>query len=95
MAETMVGLFATSKAGHDKDEVYVIVSEECEYVFLCDGRLKKISNPKKKKKKHIQIISHQTDEKLQSKLVNKEAVLDEEIKFAIKGYKKASQGALG
>ena len=52
----MIGELATSKAGHDKDRLYMIVGEEGECVFLCDGRLRGVEHPKKKKKKHIQII---------------------------------------
>ena len=52
----MLGEFATSKAGHDKDRLYLIVGEEGECVYLCDGRLRGVEHPKKKKKKHIQII---------------------------------------
>lgn len=52
----MIGELATSKAGHDKDRLYMIVGEEGEYVYLCDGRLRGVEHPKKKKKKHIQII---------------------------------------
>lgn len=52
----MIGELATSKAGHDKDRLYMIVGEEGECVYLCDGRLRGVDHPKKKKKKHIQII---------------------------------------
>lgn len=52
----MIGELATSKAGHDKDRLYMIVGEEGECVSLCDGRLRGVEHPKKKKKKHIQII---------------------------------------
>ena len=52
----MIGELATSKAGHDKDRLYMIVGEEGECVYLCDGRLRCVEHPKKKKKKHIQII---------------------------------------
>ena len=31
----MLGEFATSKAGHDKDRLYMIVGEEEEWVYLC------------------------------------------------------------
>ena len=36
----MIGELATSKAGHDKDRLYMIVGEEGECVYLCDGRLR-------------------------------------------------------
>ncbi len=29
----MVGMLATSRAGHDKDTTYVIIREEKEYVY--------------------------------------------------------------
>ena len=51
-----VGMLAKSKAGHDKGHVYVIMKEENAYVYLVDGCLKTLEHPKKKKKKHVQII---------------------------------------
>ena len=52
----MIGELATSKTGHDKGRLYLIVKEDDENVYLCDGRLRSVNNLKKKKKKHIQII---------------------------------------
>ncbi len=56
MEERITGLLATSKAGHDKDSVYVIVREEGEYVYLADGAGRTAERPKRKNKKHIQPI---------------------------------------
>lgn len=80
----MVGKFATSKAGHDKECLYVIVAEEADFVYLCDGEYKTIDKPKKKRKKHIQIIGHTVEKELFTKLQNHEKVMDEQIKYAIK-----------
>ena len=44
-----IGCFATSLAGHDHNNVYIIVDADDEYVYLADGKLKKVDNPKKKK----------------------------------------------
>ncbi len=52
----MVGILAMSKAGHDKGTLYVIIREEGEYVYLADGRIRTADRPKKKNKKHVQII---------------------------------------
>ena len=82
----MTGKFAKSKAGHDKLKVYVIIKEEEEYVYLADGIYKTMGKPKKKSKKHIQIITKGQDANLTKKLLNKEQVSDEEIKRAIKIY---------
>ena len=46
----MKGMFATSKAGHDKGKLYIIMEEEDEYVYLSDGRLRTVDKLKKKKK---------------------------------------------
>ena len=56
MVIIMVGMLASSKAGHDKNTVYVIIKEESEYIYLVDGKSRTLAKPKKKNKKHIQII---------------------------------------
>ena len=83
----MVGQFATSKAGHDKDTLYVIVAEEGDFVELSDGRLKPVENPKRKKRKHIQPINETVDEELLQALKQKN-IANEQIKYALKQYKK-------
>lgn len=82
----MVGNLAVSLAGHDKNQIYIIIREDDEYVYLCDGRLKKLESPKRKNKKHIQIIKKGMDMELAAKLANSEPVRDEEIKRTIKLY---------
>lgn len=42
------GMLAKSLAGHDKGKVYVIVDLDDTYVYLVDGELRKLDNPKKK-----------------------------------------------
>lgn len=81
----MTGKLAISKAGHDKDHLYVIVKEDADFVYLADGELKKTDSPKKKNKKHVQIIK-QIPEDVAS-YIKKEAFLDLEVKRAIKLFK--------
>ena len=56
MEENIVGLLASSKAGHDKDSVYVIIREDGEYIYVADGRVRTTERPKRKNKKHVQLI---------------------------------------
>ena len=56
MDENIVGMLATSKAGHDKDFVYVIIREDGEYIYVADGKSRTVERPKRKNKKHIQLI---------------------------------------
>ena len=80
----MIGMFAVSKAGHDKGQMYVIVKEEGDFVYLADGRLKTLEAPKKKRKKHLQPVKKGMDVALAEKLQNGKTVYNEEIKYAIK-----------
>ena len=86
----MIGELATSKAGHDKDRLYMIVKEEEECVYLCDGRLRGVTNPKKKKKKHIQIIHVAVPEKLlqniEQQVPEHESVINEQIRCFLDDY---------
>ena len=90
MVEYKKGYFARSLAGHDKGRLYVIIEEgertkAGEYVLLCDGRLKTLDKPKKKKKKHIQVI-HTADEQIENLIRNGQPIKNEDIKRAIKTY---------
>ena len=80
----MTGMFATSKAGHDKGNVYFIIREDQEYVYLVDGKLRTLDNPKKKNKKHIQIIKD--NRHLTLSIEEKEQISNEAIRRAIKEY---------
>lgn len=87
----MEGMLAVSKAGHDKQNIYIILKDDGEYVYLADGTKRRADSPKKKKKKHIQPIKIHPDLQLSERLLRKEAVRDEEIKRAIKNYKRADR----
>lgn len=86
MATCKIGELARSKAGHDKDEIFVIINIEDEYVYLVDGKNRKIEKAKKKKVKHIQPI-HYIDSELQNKLNSNVKLQNEDIKRALKCYK--------
>ena len=98
----MTGKLAISRAGHDKDRIYVIVKEEAEYVYLADGTIRTLEKLKRKKKKHIQIIKKlpkeitemlETLKDLEYLEQKKEVpkIRDEEIKRAIKLYEKRKE----
>lgn len=82
----MIGQFATSKAGHDKDQIYVVVGHTGDFVYLSDGRLKPPDRPKKKRVKHVQPINAHVEADLLRKLTGGEKVYAEEIKYALKQY---------
>ena len=74
MTDCMIGCMAVSLAGHDKDTLYLVVGEEKEYVYLADGKIRPCKNPKKKNKKHIQVIKKYKNEKVAEKLLKGESI---------------------
>lgn len=95
----MIGWMACSLAGHDKNKIYIIIEETDEYVWLADGDIRKLDTPKRKRKKHVQIIKKNIDENLAVVLQNRKAnkdnpeikpvYINETIKRAIKLYKQS------
>lgn len=82
----MVGTFVASKAGHDREAVYIIVAEDDEYVYLADGKYKTLEKPKKKNRKHLRLIqSMDAEDDMTQRLLKKQPVYNEEIKKAIGG----------
>lgn len=76
-----IGMMAWSLAGHDKGKLYVIAKVEEEYAWLCDGRIRPLEKPKKKKWKHIQIMKRVPAE---FRDIPWEHVKNEEIRHSIK-----------
>ncbi|MDE5695969.1 MAG: KOW domain-containing RNA-binding protein [Lachnospiraceae bacterium] len=78
----MNGLLAYSLAGHDKGEVYLIIEETKDFVYVVDGAVRTLGRPKKKNKKHMQII------KKENQRIDISSVTNEEIRHIIKLYLK-------
>ena len=87
----MIGQFVSSKAGHDKDTIYVIVGEQGDFVYLSDGRLKAPDHPKKKRRKHVQPTNDMVNPSLREKLETGQVLNKEEILSAIRQYKNSKQ----
>ncbi|MEE1313255.1 MAG: hypothetical protein UHS41_05860 [Lachnospiraceae bacterium] len=79
------GYYAISKAGHDKGKTYIIWNTEDEYVYLVNGITKTMDEPKKKKKKHVQIQCCMDDE-VEWKLNNNCKITDDDIMEALRRH---------
>lgn len=85
--EYQIGQVVYSKCGHDQGDVQMIVAMEGEYLFLADGKRRKLERPKRKKKMHIQPTFY-VEKDVAAKLQEGAYVLDAEIKKALKKYRK-------
>lgn len=82
MNEYECGSLVLSLTGHDKDNFYVIIKSDDEYVYLVNGKNRTLSKPKKKKKKHIRTTKYKDDYLLIKE--EKHMLMDSDIRKAVK-----------
>ena len=85
--EITTGTIVKSLAGHDKEEVFFILREEGEYVYLVDGKYRTLDKPTKKYRKHVETVSCEMDGP-GKKIRKNQRVTDEEIARFIKCIKR-------
>ena len=68
-----------SLAGRDKDKLFYVMDTEDNYVFLADGKGRKLENPKRKKLKHVRRVSR-TETRVAMKILNGDNVLNSELR---------------
>ncbi len=86
--DTDIGHIVISLAGRDKGRPFYVLKTEENFVYLIDGRLRKIESPKKKKKKHVKLISD-SETRISTKLKAGEKIFNSEIRKALSDYAKA------
>ena len=81
-------MLAVSMAGHDRGKVYMIWKEENDFVFLVDGEQRPLAKPKKKNRRHMQVVKKIPDE---WKNLPLQSITDEKIKHVLKCYNKEKE----
>lgn len=76
--------FAISLKGHDAFQIYVVICEDDKFVYLSDGKHRKVSNPKKKKKKHIKCFYAN---KISEYISEETPITDGRLRRAIRSFK--------
>jgi ribosomal protein L14E/L6E/L27E len=83
----MIGRFVFSKSGHDKGKCYVVIDCDQKRFALCDGNSKTIPIPKWKNPRHLQMTNDSVTPNMKERLLRKESVTNEEVKYVIKCYR--------
>ena len=68
-----------SLAGRDKDELFYVIAEEGEYLFLANGKDRPLDRPKRKKRKHVQKVLR-PETRVARKLMQGDKVLNGELR---------------
>ena len=68
-----------SKAGRDQGQLFYVIDVDEQYVYLADGKSRRLEKPKRKKRKHIEQIPR-TESRIAEKIRNGEKVLNSELR---------------
>ena len=84
-----------SKAGRDQGQLFYVIDADEQYVYLADGKSRRLEKPKRKKRKHIEQIPR-TESRIAEKIRNGEKVLNSELRKELGSYgQKQSQNQGG
>ena len=84
-----------SKAGRDKGQMFYVIDTDEQYVYLADGKSRRLEKPKRKKRKHIEQIPR-TESRIAEKIRNGEKVLNSELRKELASFgQKQSQNQGG
>ena len=68
-----------SKAGRDQGQLFYVIDADEQYVYLVDGKSRKLEKPKRKKRKHVEQVPR-TESRIAEKIRNGEKVLNSELR---------------
>ncbi len=66
-------------AGRDRGQLFYVIDADEQYVYLADGKSRRLEKPKRKKRKHVQQIPR-TESRIAEKIRNGEKVLNSELR---------------
>lgn len=90
MKELVLGQVVVSKAGRDQGNYFIVVDIAEPFVFLCDGKVRRLDSPKKKKIKHIQPTNH-VDIEMQISLREERRINNADIRKSLSQYLKSEK----
>lgn len=92
--EAEVGHIVISLAGRDKGRPFYVLKTEENFVYLADGSLRRCEACKKKKRKHVKVVSD-FESRVSVKLRSGEKVLNSEMRKALSDFLKTQSQAEG
>ena len=75
-------------AGRERGKLFYVVETDGEYLFLADGKSRRVEAPKRKKRKHVRFIAD-TNDRVAGKIRNNEKVTNSELRKSIASYGEA------
>jgi len=82
--EVSLGDIVKSKAGRDKDILFVVLRNDKDFVYMANGTGRKVDNLKKKRRKHVSVL--QKSQFIANKLLANEKVTNVELRRELTEY---------
>ncbi len=79
------GEFVYATAGRDKGKCFVVLDVSGEYLYLADGKGRKVSAPKRKKIKHVTLTGCH-DEFIFNKLTTVGKLTNKEVRYSLSSF---------
>ena len=79
-----------SAAGHDRGDLFLVLRAEGDFVWLADGKRRKLEAPKKKRRKHV-VSAGVWTHPVAGRLQDGGPVLDSEIRKALAAFRNKVQ----
>ena len=84
-----------SKAGRDQGQLFYVIDADEQFVYLADGKSRRLEKPKRKKRKHVEQVPR-TESRIAEKIRNGEKVLNSELRKELASFgQKQSQNQGG
>lgn len=74
-------------AGRDKGKYFIVTAQEDNFLYLCNGKCRKVGSPKKKKIRHVTFTGEKS-EFIFNKLQTVGKVTNKEVRYALSDYQK-------
>ena len=74
-------------AGRDKGKYFVVIDSKDNFVYLCNGKCRKVGSPKKKKIRHVTFTGF-VNEFLLNRINTVGKVTNKEVRYALSDYEK-------
>lgn len=85
-SNSCIGKIVCSKAGRDKGKFFIILSVlDDKYVYICDGDLRTVERPKKKKVKHLN-FTNSVAEEIRNLLISNKRINSATIRKFLQSY---------
>ncbi len=72
-------------AGREKGKPFYVLDTDGEYLFLADGKSRRVEAPKRKKRKHVRFLA-ETEGRVAEKIRENERITNSELRKAIAAY---------